>query len=141
MWISCLLSCIFTMCHKSPSKVLRNVMRITKYLEKKVDTLSKTVLPQLNIAPNSIPLSFTQPTITNISPVKKCLYVTKLVSVSISPLPARPRNFLFHILAVLISCQIFQPLSQRCPPRDHPYIVEASRLMYGKHPDDLTPEE
>ena len=111
------------MCYQSPTKILRNLVRLTKYLEKKKKTLSITVLPQVNIAPEIKVLSFSQCTIINIYPLKKCLSLAKMVSVSIPPsmaFPARPSI----------------PI-----PTYHPHIVEACRLMYGKKPDQLTPEE
>ena len=110
------------MCHQSPAKILCNVVRITKCLEKKNKSLSITVLPQINIAPEIKPLSFSQCTIT-IYPVKKCLSLAKMVSVSIPP-------------AMVSRARPSIPMTTY-----HPYIVEACRLMYGKKPDQLTSEE
>ena len=111
------------MCHQSPTKILRNVKRITKFLEKKKKLLSIVVLPQVNIEPEVKPLSFSQSTTINIYPVKKCLSLSKMVSVSIPPSMASPSRPSIPI------------------PSYHPHIVEARRLMYGKKPELLTPEE
>ena len=66
---------LLRMCHKSPAKLLRNVRRITKFLEKKpkVSSLSITALPPKNI-----------------SPVLRCLNLSLPVSIEIPPWSANP---------------------------------------------------
>ena len=96
-----LLYCFKEMCHSSPAKILRDVMRMTKYNENKSSklpspTLSKPlsmeILPQINISPTlskpalaienlpqiDVPplpkvLSYSSPTFVAISPMKRNL--------------------------------------------------------------------
>ena len=82
------------MCHKSPAKTLRNVKRITKFLEKKPELLTITPLPSVNIIPNRKLLQFSQPIITSYPPKKKALSISHgVVSMSIDPRKA-PRKLL-----------------------------------------------
>ena len=131
------------MCYRSPAKVLRSVIRITKYLEKKKKKLSVTVLPQFNFAPQVKPLSFNQPTITNISPVKKCLSFAKGVSITIPPLRIAPRelSFSYPCFIDIPPDPSFSQQATILKPRYHPHIVEACRLMYSKKPDELSLKE
>ena len=69
---------LIKMCRKSPAKLLRSIKRMTKFNEKfkhkstmkKLEPLSVTILPQINIGKEKL-LSFSLPTITNIRPVKQ----------------------------------------------------------------------
>ena len=74
------------MCHKSPAKVLRNVIRITKFLEKKSKSLTKTVLPPVSIAPETKHLSIEALLSVDVPPVKKPLSFSTPTFISIPPI-------------------------------------------------------
>ena len=74
--------------NKSPSKVLRNVKRITKFLEKKPAEkkyLAVHKLPDLDIPPTVKSLNFSQPTIISILPSRRHLEFSKPVLTNIPP--------------------------------------------------------
>ena len=75
--------------HKSPSKVLRNVIRMTKFLENKKKPLKITTLPSVNIEPQEIYLSRSLTTSISIpptkSPRKPQLSIAKVGSTDITP--------------------------------------------------------
>ena len=77
------------MSHKSPSKVLRNTKRITKFIEKKTaqkKVLTVQKLPELNIHPAAKKiLTFSQPTILSVLPTQICLSFSKPVLTDIPP--------------------------------------------------------
>ena len=77
------------MSHKSPSKVLRNTKRITKFIEKKTaqkKVLTGRKLPELNIPPAAKKiLNFSQPTILSVLPTQICLSFSKPVLTDIPP--------------------------------------------------------
>ena len=82
------------MSHKSPYKVLRNVKRITKFMEKKAaDKKIMTVrkLPELDIPPAVKILTFTKPTIISIMPTLRHLSSSKPVLIDIPPEFPRPK--------------------------------------------------
>ena len=73
------------MSHKSPSKVLRNVKRITIFLvrmaEQKLQTVEK--LPNIDVPPTVKILSFSRPTIVSILPSPRYLLQSKPVFLDI----------------------------------------------------------
>ena len=76
------------MCHKSPAKVLRSVLRIIRFIERKpsaLSALSVTVLPPVVIAPSEKSLSFSLPTNTNVFPIPKTLSLSKGDCISVPP--------------------------------------------------------
>jgi hypothetical protein len=56
------------MCSKSPAKILRSVKRMTKFLEKKQEALSVTILPSIDIYPLAKPISLSPTFSVNIWP-------------------------------------------------------------------------
>ena len=75
------------MCHKSPAKTLRNVIRMTKFLEKKPELLTINPLPSVNIIPNRKLFQFSQPVITTYPPKQTIISISHgVVSMSIKPL-------------------------------------------------------
>ena len=101
------------MCHQSPAKVLRSVMRITKFIEKK---------PKLSISPQQS---------ISILPPKPNLDVNLLPNIDLPPI-IQKANLEFLRL---------HPIS--IPPRTiyHPAIIIACHDMFAKHPSVLLPEE
>ena len=74
------------MCNKSPAKILRSVKRMTKFIEKKHETvLSYKYLPQVDIPPSSKILSLSQPKIISISPSPKILSFSTPVTADVAP--------------------------------------------------------
>ena len=65
------------MCNKSPAKILRSVKRMTKFIEKKHETV--------DIPPSSKILSLSQPTIISISPSPKFLTFSTPVTADVPP--------------------------------------------------------
>ena len=70
---------------RSPAKVLRSVIRITKFLEKKTSPLSVTVQPSLNIFQPRKQLNISLPIQTSFMPQNKTLTMKKNSSISIPP--------------------------------------------------------
>ena len=110
------------MLHKSPSKILRDVIRISKFNEKKsrIPVLSIMTLQSISIPPE---------------PQKKCiLSISKTCHVDIIPMK-NPKTLAF-------SQPTLTSLLPTLPePSLHPYIVEASKMLYGKPPWELTAEQ
>ena len=100
------------MCHKSPAKILRNVKRMSLFLDKKPNTLSISILPQINIIPLKKPLGISPLITTNVPPQKPKLDFVRAKSISIPP----------H--------QIY-----------HPAVINASNAMFGKDPSQLEADE
>ena len=77
------------MFHKSPYKVLRNVKRMAKYLEKKhadnSPNLSILILSPINIPPSTNSLSFSQATSVSLSPSPKSLSISTPVMTDLPP--------------------------------------------------------
>ena len=76
------------MCHSSPARVLRNVKRITKFLERKskrTPVLSRSVLEPNNIIPATKSLSVCNLPGTSIPAKKSCLSVRKFQSIEVIP--------------------------------------------------------
>ena len=106
----------------SPSKILRNVKRIAKFNEKKKREkfnchkfLSISTLESIDILPKNLELDVFVLPATDIPPTtspKSNLEFTRNQAVSIPPRPVY-----------------------------HPAIFNASEAIFGKHLDDLTPEE
>ena len=124
------------MCHKSPAIVLRNVRRITLFLEKKPKTLSVSLLPQVNISPFVKPLDFSPLVTTDVPPQQKTVHISKLaihkvVCTDLPPIKKEPK------------LDLVKAASTSIPPRQvyHPCIINASRAFFGKHPRELTPDE
>ena len=124
------------MCHKSPSKVLRNVRRITLFLEKKPKALSVSLLPQINIPPLIKSLEFSPLVTTNVPPQPKTLQITNLAihKVVCTDLPPIKKE---------AKLDLVKATSTTIPPHQvyHPCIINASRAFFGKHPQELTPDE
>ena len=76
------------MTHKSPSKVFRNVKRITKFLENKSKEnkfLTVRKLPEVDIPAVKKILTFSTPTIVSILPLQRNLSCTKPVLIDMPP--------------------------------------------------------
>jgi hypothetical protein len=101
------------MCHQSPAKLLRSVIRITKFLEKK---------PRLSMSPQQS---------ISIIPPKPSLEAIFLPNIDFPPIIQRPK----------LEFVKFRPIS--IPPRliYHPAIINACKAMFAKHPSVLLPEE
>jgi hypothetical protein len=124
------------MCHKSPAKVLRNVRRITLFLEKKPKTLSVSLFPQVNISPFVKPLSLSPLVTTDVPPLQKNVHISKLAihKVVCTDLPPIKKK---HKL------DLVKATSTSIPPRQvyHPCIINASRAFFGRHPQELASDE
>ena len=130
------------MVYKSPAKILRDVKRITKFcytknlpLPLKIPVLTITVLPKISIPPDSIQvptLSINKATSISISAVKKALSIQKTCEMNI---PSKPKTISFSQTTI---CSV-----PPAPPQPylHPYIVEASKMLYGVPPWELTEEQ
>ena len=108
--------------YTSPSTRIRNVRRLIKYLSEKKSKphlLVTQTLPPIDIKPVKIEsrLSVKRTFPVNISPTKKS------------------KNLVFSLPTV---CSYPSILPK---PSFHPHIVEASNMIYEKHPIDLTHEE
>ena len=107
------------MIYKSPSKIFRDVMRITKFNEKKKKTLpihvlSVTTLQQVSIPPEppkTPNLSISKATLHSIPAAEKKLGIQKTIEIDI-------------------------PYTMK-----HPYIVEVSKMLYGKPPWELAADQ
>ena len=110
---------------KSRSRIFRDVKRMTKFLETKnipSKSLKMKIVQQdtISIAPKTKLLSIRVCASTDIPPDKYAhvrLSRSSLCSIDIPPAPAIPRPYL------------------------HPYIVEASKMLYGKPPWELSAEQ
>ena len=127
------------MVHKSPAKILCDVKRITKLcylpLPRKIPVLSITVLPKISIPHDSIhapTLSINKATSISISAVEKALGIQKTCEMNI---PSKPKTISFSQTTI---CSV-----PPAPPQPylHPYIVEASKMLYGVPPWELTEEQ
>ena len=107
------------MCNQSPAKLLRSVMRITKFIEKKPKS---AILPKLSISP----LQF-----LSIIPPKPYLDVNILPSIDLPPAIQKPKLEFLKLHPISI------------PPRTiyHPAIIIACHYMFAKHPSVLLPAE
>ena len=126
----------YSMCHNSPAKVLRNVRRITLFLEKKPKTVSVSLLPQVNISPFVKPLGFSPLVTTNVPPQQRTAHILQLaihrfVCTDLPPIKKEPK------------LDLVKATSTSIPPRQayHPYIINASGAVFGKNPQELTPDE
>ena len=111
---------------KSSARILRDVKRMTKFLEsKRVLPMKLEIVHQENISIPSEP---------------KLLSIQKCASVNIPP--DNPMARLVHTSLYCIDIPP-APLVQPAIPRPylHPYIVEASKMLYGRSPWELTPEQ
>ena len=124
------------MCHKRPAKVLRNVRRITLFLEKKPKTLSVSLLPQVNISPFVKPLGFSPLVTTNVPPQQMSVHMSKLaihkvVCTGLPPIKKEPK------------LDLVKSTSTSIPPSQvyHPSIINASGALFGKHRRELTTDE
>ena len=109
--------------YKSPSSKNRNLRRLNRHLKKR-----------LLACPRPTNLMITRMPRIDIAPVIKVLSIEKTSSHSILSQP-KTKTLSFSSPT---SCNILPSLPK---PNYHPHIIEACRLMYSKHPDDLTPEE
>ena len=98
---------------QSPSKLLRSVKRMTKFLEKK-PKLSKSHQQSVSILPS-----------------KPCLETMNLPDIDIPPIIQRAELEFVRLCSISI------------PPRliYHPAIVNACKAMFAKHPSALLPKE
>ena len=128
------------MIYKSPAKIFRDVMRITKFNEKKtllIQVLSVTTLQQVSIPPGPTKtpnLTILKATLHSIPAVEKKLGIQKTTEINI-PSTKMPKTLSFT-----------QPIIFSLPPilpksSFHPYIVEASKMLYGKPPWELTADQ
>ena len=113
------------MCHQSPAKLLRSVMRVTKFIEKKPKALNSIlapILPKLSISPQKS---------LSIFPPKQNLDVDLLPSIDLPP----------TIQKAKLEFLRFHPIS--IPPRTiyHHVVIIACNAMFAKHPSVLLPEE
>ena len=82
------------MCYTSPSKLLRSVRRLTKFIENKPDILSVTTLPPIDIFPAARLLKISQQINVDIFPEKKKLSIAMVSSTSIPPADAETNGYL-----------------------------------------------
>ena len=92
------------MCYKSPSKILRSARRITKFIEKKPETLSSVTLTPIDIPPCLKALKFCRASNVDIYPPKKTLTFTTLARTSISPVQPE-------------ATRVTARARRRCPPQ------------------------
>jgi hypothetical protein len=130
------------MVYKSPSKIFRDVMRITKFNEKKkkilpIQVLSATTLQQVSIppeAPKTPNLSISEVILHSIPAAEKKLSIQKTIGIDI-PSTIKPKTLSFTY-PIIFSVPPILP-----EPSFHPYIVEASKMLYGKPPWELTSDQ
>ena len=108
----------------SPSKKLRSLRRLFSF-QKKKSSPSKT----LNLSTSS------QKPI-NIYPIPKIRNLVKETVSNVNVMPWKKSLCLSLSQPTLCSIQPSPP-----KPLHHPNIIEACRLLYGKHPDKLSSEE
>ena len=119
-----------------PAKILRDVKRITKfcYTKKKSIPIKNpvTILPKTSIPPDSIKeptLSVKETTFISIPAVKRVLSIQKIT------IPFKPKTLTFSQPTL---CSI-SPVTLQ--PYLHPHIIEASKMLYGVPPWELTEEQ
>ena len=130
------------MVYKSPARILRDVKRITKFCDSKKKSfprekpvLSITILTNTSIPPDSIKaptLSIKKTTLISIPAVKRVLSIQKTFEINI---PSKPKTLSFSQPTL---CSIF-PITLQ--PYLHPFIIEASKMLYGVPPWELTEEQ
>ena len=107
---------------KTPAKTLRDVRRITKFLEKKQPHKKPMNLCIANQAS------------TSFIPNKKLLSVCNVTLLDIPPVN-------IHLTMQLsLSCATIVDIPP-APTHIHPHIIEASKMLYGKPPWDLDEEQ
>ena len=130
------------MVYKSPARILLDVKRITMFCDTKKKTLARenpvlsiTILPKNSIPPDFIKsptLSIKKTSLISIPAVKRVLSIQKTCEMNIS---SKPKNLSFsHPTLCSISPITLQPYL-------HPCIIEASKMLYGITPWELTKEQ
>ena len=108
----------------SPSKKLRSLRRLFSFQKKKFSsskTLNRSISCQTPI---------------NIYPIQKIINLVKENVSNVNVMPWKKSLCLSVSPPTLCSIQPSLP-----KPHHHPNIIEACRLLYGKHPDELSCEE
>ena len=78
------------MCHTSPTKLLRSVKRMTKFLEKKPSSLCVTVFPSINIFLVVKSLNFSPPFSLDVIPTRGQLSSHQACSINIPLVVSSP---------------------------------------------------
>jgi hypothetical protein len=118
------------MCNPSPAKVLRNVKRMTNFIEKKSFQQPKNKSQQITDVHKS--LLITPHKSISFSPPRPRLVSSLLSSIDIPPIiKKKPKLQIVKIQSTSISPR----------PVYHPAIVNACDAMFAKHPSKLNPDE
>ena len=137
------------MCKQSPAKIFRNVVRMTKFLERKKYTSTPLKLPASTLPSKQRRiLSCSIQAVVSIAPFKSPLATCKLPQQDIPPKAIIP-----NLTKTTLPCISFSPQDLNLSivknagidirPRKiyHPTIINACLAMYNKHPDALTQDE
>ena len=114
---------------KSQGRILRDVRRITKFLEKKKMPVQSSKLSIVHHDTFSIP------------PKPKSLSIQKRVFVDIPPDKYSTARLSRTSFCCVNIPPVEQPARPIARPYLHPFVVEASKMLYGKPPWELTPEQ
>ena len=108
---------------------MRDVRRMTKFLENK------------NFPAKSLKLQVVHLDAYSFAPKPKLLHIQRCVSIDIPPTKSPPVG----LSRTSLCCIDIPPVTLVQPsiprPYLHPYIVEASKMLYGKPPWDLSAEQ
>ena len=114
---------------KSPGRILRDVRRMTKFLENK------------KIPVQSLKLSIVHQDTFSITPKPKSLSIQKCVFVDIPADKYSTSRLSRTSLCCVNVPPVEQPAIPTARPYLHPFIAEASKMLYGKPPWELTTEQ
>ena len=114
---------------KTPAKTLRDVRRITKFLEKK-----QPIKKSMN-------LCIANQASTSFIPSKKLLSVCKVTLLDIPPVHIPSTTQCPQLSFSSATIVDIPPAPTHPKPYIHPHIIEASKMIYGKPPWDLDEEQ
>ena len=120
------------MVKQSPAKIFRNVVRMTKFLERKKFTSTPSNLPASDPPSKKTSiLSCSIQAVVSIAPIKSCLEIFKLPQQDI------PSEATISNLSVVQNVGV----DIRTRKIYHPTIINACQAIYKKHPDLLSQDE